>query len=492
MLNAEQTDCVIENLAKTQEQLPETTPDSWGRTQWLASVLVSLAVASFCLLQRKIEICDLGSHLYNTWLTQLVRAGQAPGLELRAQWCNTLFDRILEVSVAAFGFSGGEKIATILALLVFFWGLFALASAAAGKVAWKVTPLIAVFSYGWVFSMGLMNMYLSLGLMFATLAVIHKARGLRLLWLVPLLVLTTMAHQLGTAGVLGLGALLALLRWKKGWKWELGGVLAGMVFVVCALRWAMASLPTLGAAPDVSQRMFGFDQLILFHNGYLPAMIAVMIATGVVFFHTLYREGWPAFSQVRLWLLLLVSIAVLLPLLPNGFVTQHQGMVGMLPQRVSLIAAAILCCVMAGMFRSWGHCAILGIAVLPFFYLYYHDAQNLNELEARIEQVVKQLPPGTKVTSSINTSLQSRVSCTHMLDRACIGHCFSYSNYEPSSGQFRLRAPRENSIVTANWMEALEMEDGRYFPKNSEQPLYLVYFCPSSPNGICVGHLKSR
>jgi len=28
----------------------------------------------------------------------------------------------------------------------------------------------------------------------------------------------------------------------------------------------------------------------------------------------------------------------------------------------------------------------------------------------------------------------------HSVDRACIGHCFSYSNYEPSSGQFRVRA----------------------------------------------------
>lgn len=59
----------------------------------------------------------------------------------------------------------------------------------------------------------------------------------------------------------------------------------------------------------------------------------------------------------------------------------------------------------------------------------------------------------------------------NLLDRACVGHCYNYGNYEPGSGQFRVRAVRENSIVTTNWIDTIDIGDGRYLPTKSEQPL---------------------
>jgi len=41
---------------------------------------------------------------------------------------------------------------------------------------------------------------------------------------------------------------------------------------------------------------------------------------------------------------------------------------------------------------------------------------------------------------------------THMIDRACIGHCFSYGNYEPSSAAFRVRSTGQNEFVIANYL----------------------------------------
>ena len=42
---------------------------------------------------------------------------------------------------------------------------------------------------------------------------------------------------------------------------------------------------------------------------------------------------------------------------------------------------------------------------------------------------------------------------THLLSRACLGHCFDYMNYEPSTGQFRIHALPGNRVVLGNWAD---------------------------------------
>jgi MFS family permease len=460
---------------------------------WLAGVLFSLAVATPCLIQRRIQASDLPSHVYNVWLTQLTRAGRAPGLELHAQWSNTLFDHILEACIGAFGFAAGEKVAVIAAVLIFFWGLFALASSAAGEPAWKIAPLIAVFCYGWAFSAGFMNMYLSLGLMFLALAVIREARGWQLLWLLPLLAAISAAHLLGTAAVLALGALFALLRWKPGWRWELGAIAALAACTGGALFWIRTHLPTMEEAADLSQRMLGFDQLVLYRHQYLWAALAAMGAAFVVMASTLARERGAALCRVRLCLLLTAAGALVLPILPNGFVTRSSGLIGLLPPRISMIVAAAFLCALAGTARRWWHCLLLSLAVLPFLVLYFQDVQSINRLERTMTRAVQLLPPGARVITAINLPPQeSRISISHLLDRACIGHCYSYGNYEPGSGQFRLRAVRRNAIATASWQNAIQMESGNYLPERSEQPLYSLYFCQPGSRDLCMAPLPAR
>ena len=57
----------------------------------------------------------------------------------------------------------------------------------------------------------------------------------------------------------------------------------------------------------------------------------------------------------------------------------------------------------------------------------------------------------------------------HSIDRACIGHCFSFANYEASSLQFRVRALAGNSIVTTSVDQSDDMSGyhrHRAFPRN--------------------------
>jgi len=66
---------------------------------------------------------------------------------------------------------------------------------------------------------------------------------------------------------------------------------------------------------------------------------------------------------------------------------------------------------------------------------------------------------------------------THLLSRACLGHCFDYMNYEPSTGQFRIHAAPENHIVLAIFPELRAMRSGTYVIKASDLPLYGLIQC---------------
>ena len=56
----------------------------------------------------------------------------------------------------------------------------------------------------------------------------------------------------------------------------------------------------------------------------------------------------------------------------------------------------------------------------------------------------------------------SRILIQHMLDRACIGYCFSYGNYEAASQQFYVRANEGNPYLMTYFGDTSDMEDGAY------------------------------
>jgi hypothetical protein len=95
----------------------------------------------------------------------------------------------------------------------------------------------------------------------------------------------------------------------------------------------------------------------------------------------------------------------------------------------------------------------------------------LNSLEDRMDGIVSSLPPGQRVVSGV-VDLDLRVfAVTHMIDRACLGRCFSYANYEPSTSQFRVRAMAENPYVTANYKDSWRMQNGSYVVQEHDLPL---------------------
>ncbi len=185
-------------------------------------LLISALLLVPCFWHKRIEAGDLPSHTYNAWLAHLIAQGQAPGLYLETRWNNIVVDLTLEKLGAILGFVVAERILVVVAVLIFFWGAFALISAASGRPPWLLVPAIAMISYGWTFYSGFMNFYLSAGLGFLAAALVWHGQGADLIVAAVLAVLALLAHPLGFVCLLGMAAYFRLADVLRGWRrWAL-------------------------------------------------------------------------------------------------------------------------------------------------------------------------------------------------------------------------------------------------------------------------------
>src|ERR1700676_4220586 len=138
---------------------PSARPTIYIPPQIVFVLLVSAALLGPCFWQPFIHAGDLPSHLYNAWLANLIKQGHAPGLWIARQWTNVAFDMALGWLVGTFGAGWAERIAVPAAILVFFWGAFALVRTVTGQRPWLTAPCLAMLAYGFVFQMGLFNFY---------------------------------------------------------------------------------------------------------------------------------------------------------------------------------------------------------------------------------------------------------------------------------------------------------------------------------------------
>jgi len=130
-------------------------------------------------------------------------------------------------------------------------------------------------------------------------------------------------------------------------------------------------------------------------------------------------------------------------------------------------------------------------AAIFFFFFLYQDTSKLNRMELQAERLERTLPHGQRVIAVIPPFAGSEIYIHHMIDRACIGHCFSFGNYEPSSGQFRLRAAPGNPIATSDYKTSNEMDAGRYVVRPEDLPISEIYLCSPGGDDICMRALRA-
>jgi hypothetical protein len=468
------------------------------REYWLRFTIISLALLIPCVWHRRIEAGDLGSHVYNAWLAQLIEKGQAPGLYIARQWNNVLFDVLLLKVGNAVGLAVGQKIVVALCVLLFFWSVFALLAAVTRRAPWPLVPCLAMLAYGWTFSMGFFNYYLSLALGFFALAILWRAKENRaaadVAASIVLAILALVAHPQGFVWLVGCAGYIFLWRRLPG-RWRLAVPGAAVVAMICARLYLSHRYETFAVWDSFGPGIYnGSDQIALYGTRYLVlSIVALLFGVACCVIDSVQRrrdqELW---SSLQLPLELYGVVVFATYGLPDVLrVPLYSGWVGALALRLTTISAALGLCVLAFMRpRKWHAIGFCVIAVIFFAFL-YQDTAILNRMEAQIERLVAGLPSGERVTASLWAPADSRLPyIQHMVDRACIGKCFSFENYEPASKQFRVRVEDGSPVAIDDSDTSQQMEAGEYVVQPSDLPMAQIYQCNDNDlTQICIRQL---
>ena len=464
------------------------------RQELLLFIGISGLVLIPCFWHHHIEAGDLGSHVYNAWLAQLIAQGKAPGLYIVTQCNNVLFDLLLLNFAKIFGLGVAEKLAVSLCALVFFWGVFALMKAASSQSPWFLAPCVAMLTYGQVFHLGFLNYYLSVGLGCIGLSLLWAGR--RNGWIAAALLapVILLAHPLGFVFFLGVAGYRLLWRGFPRWNW---------VLPVAALAVCYAGRLYVSHRPDYEVQwretplwqLTGADQFHVFgeHYVYFSYAISLLAVVSTVLAVLLASKRAQFWKERRLALeLYLVSFGAMALLPENVHTDPTGGWIGEITTRLTLIIAIFGLCWLASLPPEHWHLFAYAAIALIFFTFVYRDTAFLNRMEANAEEVTRPLSFGTRVLATVHVPADYAVPFVHIVDRACIGHCFLFSNYEASTKQFRIRVQQGSPVVTASVDDSDDMQSGLYDVQEEDLPLKQVYQCDGRDlTLICIRDLAA-
>jgi hypothetical protein len=463
----------------------------FATANWQKVLVISAALLVPCFWHKPLLTGDLGSHVYNAWLVQLTKGGQAPGLWISAQWTNVLFDWILGgfASVLPIRFAG--KLAASFAAMLFFWATFSFTSVASKRLAWGITPLLTITTFGWTFQKGLFNFYLSLGLAFAGLAFFWSQKGWRRTVPIILSPIIATAHLFGFVWFAGAVAYIKIA--ETGQRRYHYLLAAASVGILAIMRWGLLRHYRVEAPAHSVLFLNGFDQMVLTPWYLVPMAGLILFLVISVALDLAENRRVTNFSDGRLVLLqlyLIVEACVLL--MPDAIYSpQFAAPISRISERTTTISAVLLCGLFVGeRNRKWQFCALLGISVF-FFALLYHDTGGQSMMEQAMERLTQTVPAGDRVLVTIRQPREYRFSTKHLLDEACIGHCFAYGNYEAASTGFRIRALPGNRIVASNFEQTSAMERGEYIVQPEDLPAYQIYQCGLSWMALCIHPLQA-
>jgi hypothetical protein len=433
---------------------------------------LSLLVLVPCFWHSRIQAGDLSSHVYNAWLTGQVEQRSVPGLAIVPQYSNVLFDLMLSSGMRLYGADSAQRIAVAACVLIFFWGSFAFVGATNGGTVWWIAPCLAMLTYGWVFHMGLFNFFLSLGLcLFALSTWLSGPTTLRVIGIVLLAIACT-AHLLPVVWAVGVAIAMKLAERYPRVPLPVG------IAALIAMHFAIASLYATRWSWDQTTLMTGADQFILFGSAYSMVAASALLLAGTVIWLRARHFGIAAlFRSPDVQVLGLLSLAILA--MPSAILApDYRWPLGYLPERMSLTVAVMACVVMArGPVARW-QVATCWILLAAYGMLLYGDTGAFNRLEDAVVAKISGFKPGQCVIIAAGVPDTRANQLDHMVDRACIGHCFSYANYEPCTFDFRLRATAGNYAVTPDCDASFAMQAGTYIVKATDPALVQVNVCP--------------
>jgi hypothetical protein len=447
-------------------------------------VLASLLLLVPCYWQSRLQLGDLSSHIYNAWLAQLIGSGRAPGLAIVPQTTNVLFDLILSGLFNILGAEAAQRISVSLAVLTFVWGAFAFVSVVAGRRAWGLMPAIAMLAYGWVLHMGLLDFYLSLGLCFWALALAWEWKPRRVAGAVPVLIVAYVAHGLPVAWTVALLAYVWLARLITPPQRAI--LMAASLAAMVAGRILVTSTMPYIWLPQQLVMITGTDQLWVFDDKYLIPFLGLLLVSVLLLVRLLRASGVRNVVTGLPFQIGVLSAAGVCIVPTRLQIPGYNHALVYIAERMSLAVGICLCALLAAAPMRAYHRYAMAVVALVFFGFLYRDEGALNAFEDQMTRLVWQLPPGQRVVSAIDDPTLRINALTHMIDRVCLGRCYSYANYEPSTAQFRIRAVAESPMVVSTYEDSWRLQTGTYVVKERDLPLYEVGLDQAGHMGIRI------
>ena len=141
--------------------------------------------------------------------------------------------------------------------------------------------------------------------------------------------------------------------------------------------------------------------------------------------------------------------------------------------------------------QRWHLIGFATVAAVFFFFLYGDTGEGGQD--GKPSGALREVSAARtwRVIATILPFVGSRVNINHIVDRACIGQCFSYGEYEPSTGQFHVRARPGNSFVVADDEYAGEIQAGNYIVQPHDLPMFQIYQCDLSMIKLCMRELAA-
>ena len=422
----------------------------------LRILLISAAVLTPCFWHRNIAAGDLGSHVYNAWLAHLVERGQAPGLWLAQRWNNVLFDLLLDALGRFVSLHAAGENLRVARGLDFLLGSVRLRLCSHSARAVAPLPLHRHVQLRLFLPDGLSEF-----LYFAGPRVFRNRNFLAWTRLgAPHL------RRAGAADYARASAWFRMAGRRLGIRRNSRSASPPLPDFSAGRRWAWLFLPrTIIFGTTISFRrndrpfyfFNGTDQLLLFSSRYAIPEFALLIfifwlrwarifsaAPGESFAGTNSRCRCSSTS----------SSASGWSSCPKAFAFPQQPSVAR-----ALDRAPHLCLRRAALLPACGHCSRANgtcshAALSPqsFSRSCIRISATINRMEAQAAQLVRTVRANSRILATIKPPFPgSRILIQHIADRACIGHCFSYGNYEPGFAQFRVHATPGNPYAMSDF-----------------------------------------
>lgn len=438
-----------------------------------------------CFWQPRLQAADLASHTYGVWLAQWIEQGKAPGLTLVFQTSNILFDLILNGAVHTLGFGLGPRVAVAVCVLLLFWGSFQLVTQFTKNRPWFLVSSLLILSYGWTLHYGLMNFYLGLAIAVWGMALCWERQSWRVGVGAGLILLSLAAHPLPAAWAAGLLAYswVAPHLHENRRLW----LLAAGIFAIAAISFYLsANFETISTPPVVP--VLPADQAWVFGIKYAGIALLLEVFWVFLLMRLVHLRGFKEVIHSVPFQLFVLTMAFVLIMPTSVKLPLFTAPLSYITDRMTLPAGLLLCCLLApAQPPAWQRIGLHALAGV-FFVSLFTDALALNRMEGRMEQLMSALPPTQRVICSLDDPGIRIGLLKSVCDRACIGRCFSYSFYEPSTGQFQIRAKGPSPVVETDHDKLNQLESGGYVVRPEDLPLYQMAFCGTD---LCLNPLKA-